>query len=85
MKKKVFEVDQKMIDRKSMEVGRVFEGLTIPEVFAVTGSVVVELVSMAGRQGYDIRGMVTEWLKMLADNVSGINFDNVDEECGMLN
>ena len=80
MKKKVFEVDQEMIDRKSMEVGRVFEGLTIPEVFAVTGSVVVELVSMSGRQGYDIRGIVTEWLTQLSSFVEEVKIEpEVDE------
>jgi hypothetical protein len=55
------------------------------DVLSILGMIVVEIVHDAIGHGYDLRRLISEWLKMLADNVSGINFDYVDDKDDMLN
>jgi hypothetical protein len=79
------ETGESLVDEKVVRIGKELEGLKIVDVFSILGVIVVELVHDAIGHGYDLRRLISEWLKMLADNVSGINFDYVDEESGMLN
>lgn len=79
------ETGNSLVDEKVVKIGKELEGLKMVDVLSILGMIIVELVHDAIGQGYDLRGLVSEWLKMLADNVLGINFDYVDEECGMLN
>ena len=80
MKKKVFEVDPKMVDEKSRKVAGVIDGMTIPAVFAIIGTVVLEMVGNAGRQGYDIRKLVCDWLKSLEGLVMDVKMEPEVEE-----
>ena len=79
------ETGNSLVDEKVVKIGKELEGLKMVDVLSILGMIVVEIVNDAIGQGYDLRRLISEWLKMLADNVSGINFDYVDEECGMLN
>ena len=86
MKNKVnVDVDQKLVDEKFQVIGRELEGVRIMEVLSIIGLIVVEIVQNAVSQGYDIRGMVKEWLKMLMKNVSRMNIEEAMDESGMLN
>ena len=86
MKNKVnINVDQKLVDEKFLKIGRELEGVRIMEVLSILGLVVVQLVQNAVSQGYDIRGVVMDWLKMLMKNVSRMNIEEARDESGMLN
>lgn len=78
--KNLMEIDQKMVDEKSRKVAGVIEGMTIPAVFAIIGTVVLELVGNAGRQGYEIRKLVCDWLKSLEGLVMGVEIEPEVEE-----
>ena len=78
--KNLMEIDQKMVDEKSRKVAGVIEGMTIPAVFAIIGTVVLELVGNAGRQGYEIRKLVCDWLKSLEGLVMDVEIEPEVEE-----
>lgn len=78
--KNLMEIDQKMVDEKSRKVAGVIDGMTIPAVFAIIGTVVLELVGNAGRQGYDIRKLVCDWMKSLEVLVMGVEIEPEVEE-----
>ena len=78
--KNLMEIDQKMVDEKSRKVAGVIDGMTIPAVFAIIGTVVLELVGNAGRQGYDIRKLVCDWLKSLEGLVMDVKIEPEVEE-----
>ena len=76
MKDKVnVDVDQKLVDEKFLKIGMELEGVRIMEVLSIIGLVVVQIVQNAVSQGYDIRGLVSDWLNMMAQNV-----DDMDSE-----
>ena len=78
--KNLMEIDQKMVDEKSRKVAGVIDGMTIPAVFAIIGTVVLEMVGNAGRQGYDIRKLVCDWLKSLEGLVMDVKIEPEVEE-----
>jgi hypothetical protein len=79
------ETGESLVDEKVVKIGKELEGLKMVDVLSILGMIIVEIVHDAIGHGYDLRRLISEWLKMLADNVSGINFDYVDDKEDMLN
>ena len=73
------EFDQERIDKKSYEIGEILDGLTIPEVFSIIGTVIIAVVTNACSQGIDVRSTVCGWLRMLCKHVMGINMEVLEE------
>ena len=73
------EFDQERIDKKSYEIGEILDGLTIPEVFSIIGTVIIAVVTNACSQGIDVRSTVCRWLRMLCKHVMGINMEVLEE------
>ena len=73
------EFDQERIDKKSYEIGEILDGLTIPEVFSIIGTVIIAVVTNAYSQGIDVRSTVCRWLRMLCKHVMGINMEVLEE------
>lgn len=77
MKKNV--INQKRVDEKSYEIGEILDGLTMPEVFSIIGTVIIAVVTNACSQGIDVRSTVCGWLRILCKHVMGINMEVLEE------
>lgn len=75
MKENKIEIDTKMVEEKAREIGVILDGIKLPELFAILGNVIMECIFSAVNQGYDIRGLVSDWLDMLSSNVEDLDSD----------
>ena len=69
MKMKNFGIDEKMCKEKSFQIGEIIDGLTIPNIFCILGTVIVELVLNSRSQGFDISDFFTGWLESLIEKI----------------
>ena len=83
MKKNELNLDSDLINEKARQIGDLIDGLRLPEVFCILGTVVVELVLNAKQQGYIVGDVVSDWLKELSKGVRNLPDD--EDDSGMLN
>ena len=62
-------IDEKACKERSFLVGELVDGMTIPNIFCILGTVIMELVLNARAQGYDIDGTFKGWLQSLIDRI----------------
>ena len=78
MKQEEIQIDEEQCIEIAHEMGHHIEGFTLPQVFCILATLVLEVVRNAAAQGVDVRAVVCEWLHVLIQHVMG--FDDEDEE-----
>lgn len=69
-------LDQALIEEKTMAIADIIDGLTLPHAICILGSVIVELVMSSRRQGFDVVAVISDWLRLLRDNVENLQIDD---------
>ena len=69
-------LDQALIEEKTMAIADIIDGLTLPHAICILGSVIVELVMSSRRQGFDVVAVISDWLRLLRNNVENLQIDD---------
>lgn len=69
-------LDPALIEEKTMAIADIIDGLTLPHAMCILGSVIVELVMSSRRQGFDVVAVISDWLRLLRDNVENLQMDD---------
>ena len=77
-------IDDRIVQEKAKEIGKIIENLTLPYVFSILGFVIVEVVISAMRHGFNIETLASMWLDRLSKHVKTIP-DDVEAETRMYN
>ena len=80
MKQEEIQIDEAQCLEVAHDMGHHIEGLTLPQVFCVLSTLVLEVVRNAEEQGVDVREVVCEWLHVLIQHVLGIEDDDDEEQ-----
>lgn len=80
MKQEEIQIDEAQCFEIAHDMGHHIEGLTLPQVFCVLATLVLEVVRNAKEQGVDVRAVVCDWLHVLIKHVLGIDDDDDEEQ-----
>ena len=69
MNNKELDIDHNMVNSKARQIGSILDGMNVPTVFCIIGTVVIELILNAKEQGYNIEHIVADWLLALIRNI----------------
>lgn len=69
-------LDQALIEEKTMAIADIIDGLTLPHAICILGSVIIELVMSSRRQGFDVVAVISDWLRLLRNNVENLQIDD---------
>ena len=83
MKKNDFGIDEKLCKEKAFQVGEIINGLTVPNILCILGTVIIELVVNARSHGYDIDEIFKGWLQSMIDRID--NMPDVEDDDFMVN
>ena len=62
-------INREVVNAKVQRIFGIIDGLTMPMVLCILGSVIVEIVLNAKRQGVDVAETVFKWLSLLSNNI----------------
>lgn len=79
MKQEEIQIDEAQCLEIANDMGHHIEGLTLPQVFCVLATLVLEVVRNAEEQGVDVRAVVCEWLHVLIQHVLCIDDDEEEQ------
>ena len=90
MKNEKVKIDEEFVIKKTIEISELLEGLKVPEIMAIIGSVVMNFVDNVHEQTHCFGGMASVWLEDIAEQVEDSFPDDEDfiddiEECEKAN
>lgn len=80
MKQKEIQIDEEKCVDIAREIGKYIEGLTLPHVFCVIGTLVLEIIHNAKVQGVDVKSVVCDWLHALVLHIIDLPDEEEEEE-----
>jgi hypothetical protein len=76
-----FAVDQKKVEQKAEEIGALLDGMSLPEVFGVLGTVIAKLYAYTQCQtDINVKSVIISWLdqvKTFVNNIKARPIDNI--------
>ena len=76
-----FAVDQKIVEQKAEEIGHLLDGMSLPEVFGVLGTVIAKLYASAQCQtDINVKSVIISWLdqvKTFVKSIKALPIDNI--------
>jgi hypothetical protein len=78
------EIDQEIVETKVKEIGKLVNGMRIPELLAVFGNLIVDMVTCVDKDGVGFDKITRGWLLNLADQVVHLK-DDTEEEGQVVN
>ena len=70
---KDIEIDNELVLKKVQEISRKLDGMRVPELFAVLGTFVVNMVESVDEDDIGFDRIVSGWLRDLSDQVTRLN------------
>lgn len=83
-------IDEEFVAKKAIEISELLEGLKVPEIMAIIGTVVMNFVDNVHEQTHCFGGMACDWLEQMAKQVEDTFPDDEDfiddvKECEKVN
>ena len=71
-------IDEEFVAKKAIEISELLEGLKVPEIMAIIGSVVMNFVDNVHEQTHCFGEMASLWLENIAEQVEDAFPDDDD-------
>ena len=78
MKNEKVKIDEEFVVKKTIEISELLEGLKVPEIMAIIGSVVMNFVDNVHEQTHCFGGMASVWHEDIAEQVEDSFPDDED-------
>lgn len=78
MKNEKVDIDEEFVVKKTIEISELLEGLKVPEIMAIIGTVVMNFVENVHEQTRCFGGMASDWLEDIAEQVEETFPDDED-------
>ena len=78
MKNEKVDIDEEFVAKKAIEISELLEGLKVPEIMAIIGTVVMNFVDNVHEQIHCFGGMASDWLESIAEQVEDSFPDDED-------
>ena len=69
MENEKINIDEEFVAKKTIEISELLEGLKVPEIMAIIGSVVMHFVDNIHEQTHCFGGMASAWLEQIIEQV----------------
>ena len=73
-------IDVNLIDKKVHEIGNVIEGLRLPEIMSILGTVIIEVEYNAAVQKVDATPVLIQWLEQIGTEVCNARRELFEEK-----
>ena len=65
-------INKKLIRDKTNKIGEILDGLSVSDVLAILGAVILELVMDLKLRGYNLDELIEVWLSRVIEGIKGL-------------